>query len=536
MPIPDTDIHFPKAGIHVAGPYGQQPSRPVGKGEGQYVRTTADGVNVVSFDPVSGRDRGGSRTGLSKFINATVAGETWVVQNLATLVSTNITVPIVQQNQSGRVVYLLAVSKGLVKWMQPDDTAWTATTNNTGQTPPLNVSGVMQSTSVNQKQFFCDGNNYVYFNPPTNSIELWTPTSGSMPRDSENNAGRLICTYRGRASISGLRKDPQNIFFAKVGDPFNFEYAPNPDTVTKAVAMNLSPLGLIGDIVTALIPYTDDLLIVGGDHTIFVIRGDPAFGGSVDRISDITGIAFGSAWCKDPYGNVYFFGSKPSIWRMASGTSKPERISQPIEPLLAAINTGTNLVNMVWNDRQQSVELYITADDAPAATTHFVWESRTNSWFKKVHANTNHNPLCVVAYDGNDANDRVVCVGCWDGYVRFLDHTASTDDGTNIASYVLLGPILTPRGDEMILKEIQWVLGESSGDITWEVLAGDTAESALAAAAKASGTAVAGRNDTEPIRVANHAIYIKISATTRWAMESVRTIFTSRGTVRKRKP
>lgn len=533
------DYHFPKAGLHTAAAFGRQPTRPVGR-TGAYVRTTADNQNVRSYDPVSGRDRGGCRSGISKYIPTKVPGvlggtDAWIVQGLSVLATTNGSIPAVQQSASGRVVYLIAVSQGKVKVAFPDATNWTATTNSSGEEPELNISGLVRSSANNQKMYFVDGTNYVYFDPPSNSVKLWTATSGTIPQDDSGNRARLICTWRGRTVLSGLLRDPQNWFMSKVSDPYNYEYAPSPITKTDAVAGNNSPLGLIGDVVTGMVPYTDDVLIFLGDHTIYAMKGDPADGGQIDLVSDITGAAFGEAWCKDPYGNVYFFGSKPSVWRMG-GATQPERISQPIEPLLNAINTGENIVRLVWNDAEQAVYVFVSPDDEPGDTTHFVWEYRTNSWNKDKFGNTSHNPLCCVAFDGNDADDRAVLIGSWDGYVRYLNPNATDDDGTPISSYVLLGPILTQTIDEMLLKELQFVMAESSGQVTWEVLAADTAESALEAAARASGVAGGGRNSTQPVRVANHAIYIKISATTRWAMEVVRAVFAGKGKVRRRKP
>lgn len=525
------DFHFPKAGVHVAGPFGRQPVRQ-GR-DGVYVRTSADGQNVRSYEPATGRDRGGSRYGMSKYVAQQLPPETWVVQAINTVASTQGSVPAVQTSNSGRVVYIVAVSQGVVKVATAGDSVWTATTNNSGETPPLNFTGVMQSSPNNQKLYFVDGTNYVYWNPATNSVEKWTPTAGSLPRDVKNNGSRIITTWRGRTVLSGLVDDPQNIFFSAVSDPLDFDYEPAVTSATIAVALNLSRLGYIGDVVNGLVPYTDDVLIILGDHSIYALRGDPADGGKADLISDVTGGAFGQAWCKDPYGNIYFFGAKPSVWRMA-GPGLPERISQPIEPLLADLNTGDYIIHMQWDDRQQAVLLFLTHTDSPADTTHFVWEYRTNSWWKDNYANTNHNPLCSVAYDGNLPGDRAVLLGGWDGYVRFIDPNAMTDDATQISSYVLLGPILTQELDEMLLKDIQWVLAEASGDITWEVLSARTAEAALAAAARASGTASAGRNQNMPVRVADHAIYIKISSTNRWAMETLRARFAGRGKVRRR--
>lgn len=528
------DFHFPKAGLHVVGPISRQPSRP-DREQGMYVRTTRLGINVRSSEPAGGRARGGSRAGMSKYIDDPVYdGDQWVCHHLSIVSTTNPVDPMVQVSNSGRVVYLIAVSQGVVKYATPGATAWTTSVNNSGETPAVNFTGVMQSAANNQLLFIVDGINYVYFKPTTGSVEAWVLTAGSLPRDSDTNGARLICTWRGRTVLSGLVKDPQNIFLSKSSDPFNYDYSPATTTATDAVALNLSPLGLIGDVVNALIPYTDDILIVGGDHTIYMMRGDPADGGNIDLVSDITGIAFGECWCKDPYGNVYFFGSQPSIWKI-TGTTPPERISTPIDPLLQSIDTGNSIIRLVWDHRHQEVHVYITADDTQRDTIHYVWEYRTNSWFQDVFGNNDLNPLCCVAYDGNLPTDRVVLLGGWDGYVRAIDHNAVTDDGTAIDTSVLIGPILTQELDEMLLKDIQGVLASGSGDVSYEILAADTAEQAISATAAASGTFNAGRGNNQPIRVAGHAIYIKLLSSVRWAMESIRSRFAGRGKVRRRR-
>lgn len=525
------DIHFPKAGVDRAGPFGRQPNRP-GR-DGTYMRTTARGVNVRAFDPLSLRDRGGCRPGLRKFINA-VVNDVFITQHLNVIVTTEQLMATLQPSQSGRVVTIIAVSQGLMFTANPDSTAWSATTNNTGHSPPLNFTGLMQSASNNQLQYFVDGTNYVYYKPPTNSVETWTATAGALPVDSDGNKARLICTWRGRTVLSGLLLDPQNWFMSAVSAPTDFDYAPTSQSPTQAVAGNNAGLGLIGDVVTGLCPYTDDVLVFFGDHTIFMMRGDPMAGGQIDLVSDAIGCAWGEAWCKDPYGNVYFFSNKCGIYRFVPGQQLPIRVSQAIEALTQQVDTGLYVIRMIWNDRFQGLHIFATLASGPADTTHYFWEMRTNAWWTDNFANTNHNPLCCVAADGNDPNDRLLLIGSWDGYVRVLDPEAVDDDGTPITSEVLIGPILTQEQDEMLLKEMQAVLAVGSGDVTFGVQVGRTAEEAVVAAAAVTGTWAAARNLTSPVRRSGHAIYIKLSATTRWAMESIRTVFAGRGKVRRR--
>ena len=174
----------------------------------------------------------------------------------------------------------------------------------------------------------------------------------------------------------GLLLDPQDWFMSAVGDPQNFDYAPLSTTTTQAVAGNNSPLGLVGDVVNTMIPYNDDVLICGGDSTIYLFNGDPMNGGQISRVSDELGMAWGQSWCKDPYGNVFFLSNKTGVYTMQPG-QPPQRISQQIEHLLANIDTGANTFNMVWSDRFQGFHIFVTPTQSAAAATHFFYETRT---------------------------------------------------------------------------------------------------------------------------------------------------------------
>jgi hypothetical protein len=533
--------HFPKAGIDRAGAFGRQPARQL-PGTGEHARTTTDALNVRALDPGGTRSRGGSRPGLSRYVRTRINGSTrWVVQDLNSIVGTAFTAPgggaMSQDSLSGRVVLLVAVSNGVVKTASPGDTAWTAVTNNTGSTPALNNTGILFSTACLQKLFFADGANWVYYTPLTNALETWAATAGTLPVDSDSNKPRLICTYRGRVVLSGLLKDPQNWFMSAVDDPFDFDYAPAFSTGQQAVAGNNSRAGLVGDVVTALIPYSDDVLIFGGDHTIYQLSGDPMDGGKLDVITEAVGIAWGQAWTMDPYGAVYFFSNHCGVYRYTPGRrlQPDDRISRPIDTLLKDINTGENIIRMLWDDRLQGLHLFVTPLDAPAVTTHYFWEQRAGAWWKDRFADKLYDPLCCTMIDGNDPDDRAALIGCWDGYVRALSMNADDDDGLPIDSYVVIGPITTPLLDDMLLSEIQGVLGTTSGDVTFEVFAGDTAEEALDNDPLMSGSWAAGRNFTTHAGVSGYAVYVKLSSEEPWAMEAIRAVVSTTGTTRRRR-
>jgi hypothetical protein len=534
----NTDFSFPVAGTDLRFAYGDQ--RPLQMPNGEWGRTTRSGVNVRGYEALSQRKRGGARPGLSRYVSTPVVAN-WLVQGLNTV--TIETGTPVQLSQSGRLVFLVAVSQGNVYSAQAGATSWTAATNTTGRTPPLVYTGQVMSAVVNQQVFFADGSNWVFYQPSDNTVHTWTASAGTLPVDSNNNTPRLICTWRGRIVVSGLLNDPQDIFASAVTAPANWDYsgattvpgANSISAVSPATAWNLSasPVGLVGDVVTALIPWSDDVLIIGGDSSIYALNGDPQAGGQLDRVSDSIGIAWGKAWCKGPDGTTYFFSNRTGIYAMEPG-GKPVRISQQIEQLVNTVDTGANTIQLAWNDRFQGFHCFITPTASAQATTHLFWEQRTGAWWQDSFANNNHNPTAVCPFDGNTATDRTVLVGGWDGYVRAIDPTAATDDGTAISSSVLIGPLVTKDLDEILLKDLQAVLGETSGSVSFAVYVGASAEKALNTTPVATGTWAAGRNLTNLVRFSGHAVYVKITSTNAWAMEQVRARVATQGKVRRR--
>jgi hypothetical protein len=189
---------------------------------------------------------------------------------------------------------------------------------------------------------------------------------------------------------------------------------------------------------------------------------------------------------------------------------------------------------MAWNDRQQGVHIWITPLTAPATATHLFYEARQGAWWMDQYANNNQNPLCCCTFDGNTASDRIVLTGGWDGYVRAQDPAATDDDGTAIESEVIIGPLTTKELDEMILKDLQTVIGETSGTVNFDILIGNTAEQALSATPIQSGTWTAGRNFTNSIMRAAHAIYLRITSSDSWAFESARLKVAESGRIRQR--
>jgi hypothetical protein len=526
------DLHYPRGGMDVSRaamnqPWREGPPRP--DGEPTRIYTAALNQNTRGLEPLTSRNRGGSRSGLKPFLeSAAVSG--WLVQHLATIAGVSSSgvsgSGTLQGSLSGRVVTGIAVCQGKVFWFRPADTpaerAFAEATNNASTTPPLNFTGVVESSANNQKLYMVDGTHYRVYQPIVNTVSDWTATAGAMPTDSSSNAARLITTWRGRTVLSGLLEDAQNWFMSAVSDPTDFDYSPDETTPTQAVAGNNSRLGFIGDIVTALMAYNDDTMFFGGNQSIWMMRGDPMAGGELDAVTHSIGVCWGRAFCSDPRGVIYFMSNTGSIYAMAPG-GMPEKLSTPIDRLLQDIDTGAVNVRLEWNERYKGLHVFTTTlEEATQTDTHLFWEMPNNAWHRDVFKNKRHNPLASCVIDGNTPFDRVVLIGGWDGFVRSFDPDAEDDDGYDIESEVWLGPLLTKNFDEVMLKYLQPILATGSGDLNWAVHAGKTAEEALSSTAVLSGKWEAGRNFSDLVRRAGHAIFVRLYSTNRWAIEGVR--------------
>jgi len=348
----------------------------------------------------------------------------------------------------------------------------------------------------------------------------------------------IIALYRGRVVMSGLHTDPQNWFMSAVGDPLDWDYSPATTSATMAVAGVNTDAGKLGDIVTALIPYSDDLMIIGGDHTVWIMRGDPADGGVIDNISYQTGIAGPDAFTWDPAGNLYFFGAA-TLWRMGAGVAAPEDISRRrMHDTFLGFNYDTHRIRLLWDNISNGVHIYVTPSNQPdEAGYHFYWDQRTDSlWADEFPLG--FGPTAVWTYDADDPDDRAMILGGFDSRLRYISES-STDDSTAITSSVIFTPIIA-AGDlaNIRLTELTIILAEDSDPISLSIYANESAQAAFDDLTPlVSRTLQAGRNSSIRQRVNGNSIIIALanastSART-WALESMTGLIKLTGKTRK---
>jgi uncharacterized membrane protein len=496
-------------------------------------RDGTDGSSLVTYDldatqsvycvalPLSHPayiDQSGTPTGPLYMYLGSSGGE------LATQLQTLWKVRIISETQSlaggssPRTTYLLGVSEGLIYTIT--SSASTDISTGAGVTL-LSTSPYIQSTTAFDKVFWCDGTQYATWDSQTGVLEQMTSkAAGSLPKN-----GKLITQWRGRLVIGRTEDTAGNVYMSRVGNPFDWDEFPAVPDGLEAVSFANSRVGLSSDIVNALIPYNDDLLIVGGDHTIQRLSGDPAFGGQLDLISDTIGIAYGEAWCKDAEGRLYFFGTQGGVYVMVPGSQPLSLTQNKIEGRLVDLDLSTYRIRLVWNQRALGLHVFAiplaqpTLDVAPAVRSWFM--DKNGAWWEDEFAATNVAPTAVVTLDGDTSGDRVLLLGGGDGHLRYWDETAVNDDGYRIDSRISMllvpGPDTTQR-TKILRPQVALATGQGGAD--FKFYASDTAE--RKGNPVAEGKLGPGMNPTLPVRARGSACWLELrnaQTSERWAFE-----------------
>ncbi len=300
----------------------------------------------------------------------------------------------------------------------------------------------------------------------------------------------LVGVYRGRLVLAGNPNYPHQWYMSKVADPFNFTYG--EDDPMSAVAGNNADAGQCPDIIRSLISFHDDYLIFGCASTIWILRGDPVAGGSLDNLSDTTGIFGSDSWCFDDDRNLYFWGSG-GIYRIKSDFSGIHNLTEMVLPDIIndeAADPTTHRITMGYDKKRHGIVVAITVLSTGVNSDYF-YSFKTKGFYPESYPEE-CGPYSLFYYDANDTAYADLLVGCKDGYIRKYLNTAKDDDigVTNeaISSYVAY-PItpLSEMDTKGKLAELVFDLsgGGAGGDFSdtdgfsYALYSGDDAETTL---------------------------------------------------------
>lgn len=352
---------------------------------------------------------------------------------------------------------------------------------------------------------------------------------GSLPGttiDGHNYGANLICFYRDRMVLAGVRGDEQNAFFSRSGTHDDFDYAKRDDAA--AFAINFEPNAKIGHPIRALMPFRDDVLVFGCDHAMWQMVGDARAGGSCQFITDKTGVYGPGAWTTDPAGVMYFIGES-GLYRMAAGGQPQALGNDRVQRYFSQIDRAADTVLLEWDTQRQGLWIIVTAAAAPPyvgtpQSVHLFYDVR-NDGFWRVQFPRVMDPVCIAGYDGDTDDLRTVLLGCRDGVVRRLQDDATNDDGNAIHSYIYLGPV-TPAGDirEAKITGLDFILGDLPAGFTnddnwhvdWTLQAGKDAKQAVDAPTetRTGSFDAAGEQRPAGVKLSGSTFSVKLSNST----------------------
>lgn len=388
--------------------------------------------------------------------------------------------------------------------------------------------------SLNSRWYAVDGTTAggVIIDPITLTNTRWTATVGTAPWDDATlGPARMVTVYRLRAITARFANNSSALAAPRVGAPTDFGYGVAPLSTAAFFIGGTGDAGQPSDAITALAPYSDDYLIIGCANSIFMLEGDPGYGGAIQNITYAVGILGPRAWCFDHQGNFYFL-STSGLSVMPKGTRDPQPIKgSELAYILDRIDTGNTLVQLEFDSFKRDIVILLTPNSGATAGVHIKYSLGRNSpW--QISFPLAMGPWSRCQIVGPEDEDRRFLLGGNDGYIRRPNDAATADDGTAIVSRVRLGPIYASKQRaESLCSELQFIGAQGSGPVLWYWLTGDSAEEVMRkpiAQAAASGTtlSVADYGFQTPIGLRAcggcHAIEIaQTSATDTWALESI---------------
>ena len=369
---------------------------------------------------------------------------------------------------------LVAVCDGFVFCGQPPPVGTIAEAGNQPTAPLASITTVSMA-AVNYTSVFPDPNaidSGVYIvdgltsdlkvlNVSTLAMQTFVPKSSTALPPTFCS---LAAAWRGRLVLAGDPANPQNFYMSRVGDPADWDYGSTDGA--QAVAGNLSVSGHIGEPITALIPYTDDYMIIGCANSLWMMEGDLAAGGSIVLISNQMGIVGKDAWCVDPMGTLYFIASgglysvKP-IWEKYQ---PPTLLTEKnYNQFFQSIPWSYTIVSMVWDADLHYLNMFFTPISFDPGL-HLIFDAR-NGGLWPTGFPSNQGPYSSILYlSDNTPGNRAVLLGGNDGYIRKFDSHALDDDGVAIAARVTLGPF-KPAQEAALLTACTIDLGEISSTV-----------------------------------------------------------------------
>ena len=348
----------------------------------------------------------------------------------------------------------------------------TATSNTPG--PGTDLSRMLPSIApwhLDDKWYVVDGLESKVVDASAATCDDWAASVGSLPV-----ACHLACVWRNRMVLAKQTSNPSIWYMSRVGSATDWDFVGDADEPPPTLAVagtnrhTLAPQ----DVLTALIPAFDDILLFGGEKTIYAMRGDPGFGGKVDILSNATGVLGPRAWCIDEFGTIWFVGTG-GLYRIPRGTLAVEPVSGGrMFKFLDRIDADEYLVQLVYDAAKKEVVIFRTRTANDAAGLHVIYDIVRDAFHLDQFLDESPilGPWSVCQFTGADYHDRRWLMGTDHGYILRPDDSATGDDVTRadtdrttgfrirtIVDFAAIEPV--PGYETTATKLRAWGMGDS---------------------------------------------------------------------------
>ncbi len=333
---------------------------------------------------------------------------------------------------------------------------------------------------LNLGVYMTDGSTLAYLNTSTKNMVAYSTTFNTL--STSTDPAPTFCaqdvTWRGRFILYQDANNPQNIYAARTGNPYDFNYAATDPAA--AWAANFSESGQIGQPVTAFIPFNDDLAIVSCIDQMWLIEGDPSDGGSFVLMSEHMGMLGPQAWCTSPDHTLYFVGTSGLYSLMPFWAQyRPAQLltGQNYDQFFQTLDRNINNVSLVYDELHKYIHIYVTpVTISPIASpgTHLIFDTRNNGLWPAQYA-ANVGPTCVASFVPGSLNiKQILALGGIDGNIHQINDLATDDEGTSIQSFITFAPINPFPDRTAILQKIEVDMGECPSTYTGLNIPGST--------------------------------------------------------------
>jgi hypothetical protein len=326
-------------------------------------------------------------------------------------------------------------------------------------------------------------------------------------------------------------------YMSRQGDSGDWDYFADADDLGRAVAGVSSDAGLPGDPITALASRGNDYLLMFGNETTWVMRGDPAAGGVLENLSRTYGAIDSRSWCYGDEGEIYFL-SKQGFCVIADGAgSRPALVSSAFLPNeLRNVDPAMVSVSMVFDVRYRGVWIFLTPAEGNA--THYFFSKQGNSFWPIQFASAGMQATAATIHASDPSENSVVLIGDRSGTIRRAV-AGQQDDANAIQSSIVFGPYLSSETGwrHGLVTQLSGMLGGESSSVVLSIFAGnspeDAANKAVTGSTPSFTTNLSGlRANTFKPRIRNVAFCVRIDSTDAWVFESLMASISDAGQAR----